>query len=499
MSRLRARPVLWINLGLALTLVVAGTIALVALRSAPQAAAATTRTATVRTGTVTATVTGSGNVASASAVAVNFPSGGTVRSIAVKAGQKVRKGQLLATLDDTSAGEALKSAKAQLASAQAQYDQTAAGATSQQRGKDTLAVQAASQSVSSASAGVTAAKRQRSLDATAGATAVAAAKAALKAGKGTQAQVDQAVQQQQQTALKDDQAVTQAEQQVDQARNQLSQQELTQQQDAAGATPAQLAQARAAVRSAQVQVDQAQQTLDATTLTAPSAGTVIAVNGVVGQTVSGGGTSSTSSSGSSGSGSGSGGTSGTGGTGGTGSSSSSASSSSTGFISLADLGALEVTSSIGEADAADVKVGQTATVTLPASGDRATGKVTAVALQSTTSNNVVQYPVSVTLDDPPAGVRLGASATVSITTGQADSALVVTSSAVTSVGQRHTVTVLRDGQQSVVPVQVGLVGDNGTQIVSGLSAGDTVVLPSSSTTTGGGFPGFGGVGGLGGR
>ena len=59
----------------------------------------------------------------------------------------------------------------------------------------------------------------------------------------------------------------------------------------------QLAQARAAVRSAQVQVDQAQQTLAATTLSAPSAGTVLAVNGVVGQTVSGGGTSSASSSG----------------------------------------------------------------------------------------------------------------------------------------------------------------------------------------------------------
>ena len=99
MSRLRARPALWINVGLALALVVAGTIALVSLRSEPQAAASTTRTATVRTGTVTATVTGSGNVASATAVAVNFTTGGTVKTVAVKAGQKVRKGQVLATLD----------------------------------------------------------------------------------------------------------------------------------------------------------------------------------------------------------------------------------------------------------------------------------------------------------------------------------------------------------------------------------------------------------------
>jgi hypothetical protein len=154
-----------------------------------------------------------------------------------------------------------------------------------------------------------------------------------------------------------------------------------------------------------------------------------------------------------------------------------------------------VTASIGEADAAGVKVGQPATVSLVASGTTATGTVTSVALQSTTSNNVVQYPVTITLDQAPAGVRLGATATVAITTGSAQNTTLVSSSAVTTLGQRHTVTVLRGGQQSVVPVQVGLVGDNGTQILSGLNPGDTVVLPSVSTASGGGgFP-FGGVGG----
>ncbi len=74
----------------------------------------------------------------------------------------------------------------------------------------------------------------------------------------------------------------------------------------------------------------------------------------------------------------------------------------------------------------------------------------------------------------------------------------MTSSAVTTLGTRHTVTVLRGGQQTVVPVEVGLVGDNGTQILSGLAAGDTVVLPSvASASTGGGFPGVGVGGGLG--
>ena len=164
---------------------------------------------------------------------------------------------------------------------------------------------------------------------------------------------------------------------------------------------------------------------------------------------------------------------------------------------IADLGALQVIASIGEADAANVKVGQSATVTLVATGATATGTVTSVALQGTTSNNVVQYPVTITLDQTPDGARLGATATVSITTGSAENATLVSSSAVTTLGQRHTVTVLRGGQESVVPVRVGLVGDNGTQILSGLNPGDTVVLPSvSSASNGGGFP-FGVGGGLG--
>ena len=147
MARLRARPVLWINTGLAIALVVVALVAVMALRSSPGAAAATTRTATVRSGTVVATVSGSGNVTSADAVAANFGTSGTVTAVKVKVGQKVTEGQVLATLDPASATRSLQTARAQLTSAQAQYDETAAGATSTQRAKDALAVTSAQQSV----------------------------------------------------------------------------------------------------------------------------------------------------------------------------------------------------------------------------------------------------------------------------------------------------------------------------------------------------------------
>ena len=43
-----------------------------------------------------------------------------------------------------------------------------------------------------------------------------------------------------------------------------------------------------------------------------------------------------------------------------------------------------------------------------------------------------------------------------------------------------TVTVERDGQRSTQRVQTGVVGDSTTQVVSGLNAGDKVVVTSTS-------------------
>nr|WP_284291323.1 HlyD family efflux transporter periplasmic adaptor subunit [Angustibacter aerolatus] len=56
---------------------------------------------------------------------------------------------------------------------------------------------------------------------------------------------------------------------------------------------------------------------------------------------------------------------------------------------------MEVSADVAEADIGDVTKGETAVVTLSASGETATAKVTSVALEGTTSDNVVQYPVTV--------------------------------------------------------------------------------------------------------
>jgi macrolide-specific efflux system membrane fusion protein len=120
------------------------------------------------------------------------------------------------------------------------------------------------------------------------------------------------------------------------------------------------------VTTARLAVADARADVDGTKLTAPMAGTVIAVNGTVGSSASG------SSSGSQG------------GAGG------STTSSSTGFVEIADLSNLQVSALFGESDATKVKAGQAATISWSAlSGATASGKVLAVDPSATTSNSVV--------------------------------------------------------------------------------------------------------------
>lgn len=78
----------------------------------PPAVAATVRTATVSLQNVSTSVSATGAVQTSSDVGLNFGTSGIVRSIKVKVGDQVRKGQLLATVDDRAASLALLQAQA---------------------------------------------------------------------------------------------------------------------------------------------------------------------------------------------------------------------------------------------------------------------------------------------------------------------------------------------------------------------------------------------------
>ena len=464
-----------------------------------EAAAADTQTTTVSTGEVSATVSANGNVAAGETVNVDFQgSGGVVESIAVEEGEHVREGQVLARVDPTSARQSLRQAQAQLASARASYLTTVQGQTAQEQAADAASVDQAEVSVSSAQSNLTSAQQSLALTQRQQDAAVQRARSDLDRAA---VQLDDA-----QADYRDDptpenqQAVADARAQLSTARTTLrtardtrasavlqARQQVESQRQALSSARASLTSARAgvavnqqgaregAVQSAQAQVDnaqvgvdQARTTLEQTVLRAPVSGTVAQVNGVVGQVSSGSGSSSSSSSSSSADSS---------------TGTSTATTSSTGFVTLTDTKALQVTADVAEADIADVQVGQPATVTLSATGRSIDGTVTSVATIETVTNNVVEYGVTVVLDDP-RRVKLGQSTQVVVTTGTRVNAVRVSSSALTTIGDTTTATVQdADDTTRTVQVTTGLEGDGFTEVLDGLSDGDVVVLPQQADTT----------------
>jgi RND family efflux transporter MFP subunit len=233
--------------------------------------------------------------------------------------------------------------------------------------------------------------------------------------------------------------------------------------------------ASAAVQSAELAVQQAEDALDATTLRAPATGTVASIANAAGDTVGG------------------------------------ASDAASAFIVLAQLSRLKLEVALSESDIGKVKTGQRATVTInAASGEEVAAHVSSIAILSSSSGDAsqagagaggaVSYPVVVTLDQTTDGVRAGMSATADIVTSQA-SGVVVPNQAL----RGGAVTLVANGTRTTQRVETGIVGDRTTQVVSGLRAGDRVVITSAAALAGGSgangqrqrFGGFG-AGGLGG-
>ncbi len=249
-----------------------------------------------------------------------------------------------------------------------------------------------------------------------------------------------------------------------------------------------IAQDQQAVTQDQQTVTSDENAVTGTVLTASISGTVTAVNGTVGETVSGGSSSSSAANSSSAASA----------------SSSSSSSSSGGFVTIDNLKDLEVVAGFAEADATKIAVGQPATVTLAAlPSTEVAGVVTAISPTSVVTSNVVTYDETITLKNPPATVLDGMTADVSVVVATAANVLEVPSAAVTTSGLTSTVTVLKNGKDVTTAVTVGLVGSSTTQILSGVTAGEKLVEPTatiSSGTTGTTSPtrSFGGGGGGGG-
>jgi len=172
-------------------------------------------------------------------------------------------------------------------------------------------------------------------------------------------------------------------------------------------------------------------------------------------------------------------------------------------IEIVDPSVVEVSTTVDEIDVPQVQVGQKATISLDAlPNEEFSGVVSSISLIGNSQSGVVSYPVTIKLTVP-SGVQLrqGMSATATITTQEVDNVLLVPAAAVSgSSTSNPRVTVMVNDVPEVRSVKVGQSNDQYIEIVSGLNAGDEVVVTSSSSSSsssqggfsgGGGFPGGG--------
>ena len=469
-----------------MVLLLAAAMAVSACQAKPAATAQQLQTATVTRGSLQATVSASGTIVAHAQVAVPFQNSGQIKTINVKVGDQVKAGQVLASLDTSDLQVAVASAQAGLDSAQAKL-------ASAKKTPLPSELQAAEAAVASAQAALQAAVNktahlsdqliieQNNLDnaatelndaqnaynnllefprsgAKGRAPFVPSAGQTWSQQKATldNAQIDYQVavaNYNLAAANVNDSSVQSAAAQVKQAQASL---------DTLKNTPApeDVQLAELSVKNAQIALDQAKADLLKSQLIAPFDGVITNVNIQVGQQ----------------------------------------SSASTQPIVLADLSRLEAQVTVAETDVPRMAVGQTVQVTFDAlTGQTFSAKVVEVALVGTVTSGVVNYPVTIALDQPSTSsasqqIRSGMTANVTIVVEQRDNILLLPNRAVKTTGKQKIVSVVVDGKPTPVNVTLGMSGDTESEVVSGLNEGDVVqVLQTTTSTSGGG--GLGGPGG----
>ena len=442
------------------------------------------RTAAATMGTVTQTLPISGNLTPASETGLDFFATGRVQAVNVTAGQPVKAGDVLATLDPSTLQAALLQAQANLVSAQAKL--------AQDRGVTPQSLASAQAQVSSAGIGVqnaqvsltdTQAANQQSVNQAFDALTNAQNKlqrdssqrdtdcsSTATAQQASQCQLDQntvsadndsvrsANDSYNGATLKAQQGNNQAAGQLNTARVQLRNAQAALAALTAGATPQQVQIDQSQIQGDQVSVDTAQRNINQATLTAPVDGVIGAVNVTVGQSVSGG-TSSSS-----------------------GSAAAATSTSTTHAITIDSPGAFAVTGSVGDAQVGQLVVGQVARVTPAGATQALNGKVSQVASAATVTSGVATFAVTVTLTDLNNALHAGTSAAVSIIVNQVSQVLTIPPSAVRTSGVGSTVQVLVGGKAQARAVTVGASDALRTQVASGLNPGDQVVVATISST-----------------
>jgi len=148
-------------------------------------------------------------------------------------------------------------------------------------------------------------------------------------------------------------------------------------------------------------------------------------------------------------------------------------------ILLVDVSRYYLNVSVDEVDVARVAVGQAVTITVDAlPNDVFSGVVERIAPQATVGAGVVSYPVRISVQSDDPRLRGGLTATAEIVVQELRDVVLAPNWAIRrdrTTGQAFA-SVLRNGQITEVEVQLGLRNENFSEVVSGLSVGETVAV-----------------------
>ncbi len=448
-----------------------------AYRARTTTAASGVQTVRARISTLTAQVGATGTVRAGQSAALTFGTTGTVGTVAVQPGQKVRKGDLLASLDPTSVSPQVISAQADLLAAKTALDNLMQSNTAKALAMQTLAnAQKALQTagytrsvnqkgnrandafIQGAEANLVLAQEsvshwQSVYNSATNDGGRAIAQSNLSAAQLNLASVQRQLDWYQGSPSSMDQSILDAN--VAQAQAAVDDAQRAYDKVKDGPNPDDVAAAQARVAAAQATVDEVK-------LVAPFDGTVTAVSVHPGDQAAPG----------------------------------------TAAVDMADLSKYLVDVQVSEVDINKVKSAQPATLTFDAISNRTYhAKVSEISMTGTVVSGVVDFIVTVGITDPDTLIKPGMTAAVNVTVSEVTGALVVPSRAVRTVNGQQVVNVLVNGKSTPETVKLGASSGTLTQIVSGnVKEGDEIVVTSTTTTGGAAGGGFGGGfgGGLGG-
>ena len=455
---------IWIAAGAIGVVVIA---ALILSARARSSAASAFQTEEVATGSLTALVGATGTVHANQAATLTFQTTGTVEAVEARSGDRVRKDEILATLERTSLSSNVILAQADLADAERALEEVLISKTA--RAQAELALANAEDALKDEQYHWTV--QQEGYRASPETVRAAEAKLVL-----AEEEVDHYEGLYRRASGETDKAqslvnLNAAQQRRDAALRNLnwykgkpSENDLAILDAKVAVAEAALEDARRAyervkdgpneadVAAAQARVDAARASLELAQISAPFAGTITSVDIKPGDLVTPG----------------------------------------TAAFGLADLSHLLVDVAISEVDIDRVKPGQTVTLTLDAILDKTyQGKVTEVGQVGMSVQGVVNFEVEVEVLNPDESIKPGMTAAVDIVVTELVDVLLIPNRSVRVQDGQRVVYVMRDGQLAQVEITLGASSDSYSQVLEGdLQAGDLIVLNPPLAFSENGPPGF---------